>query len=125
VRGAAAARLRTEGPAGHIDPDTGDFLPAIAVDSLDLARRIAASTTAILPAVRGLVVEDLRDGRLVQLHFEEPWMETGYGLVQRRDRTPSPAMREFVHELRAVEAEIGADSVPALRLRCEASGERD
>ena len=110
VRGAAAAKLSGEGPAGNVDPDTGDFLPAIAVDSLDLARRIAASSTAILPAVRGMVSADLRDRRLVELDFREPWMATSYALFQRRDRTPSPAALAFVEEVRAVEAEIAADS---------------
>ena len=110
VRGATAARLRMEGPAGRFDPDTGDFLPAITVDSLDLARRIAASTAAILPAVRGMVAADLRDGRLVQLDFREPWMQTSYGVFWRSDRTPSPSASAFVDELRAVESEISADS---------------
>jgi DNA-binding transcriptional LysR family regulator len=110
VRGAVASRLGAEGPAGHFDPDTGDFLPAIMVDSLDLARRIAASTVAILPAVPGMVAADLRDGSLAALDFREPWMETGYDLFQRRDRTPSPAMEAFIRELHAVEAEIAATS---------------
>ena len=110
IRGAAASRLRAEGPAGRIDPDTGDFLPAITVDSLDLARRIAASTPAILPAPRGMVAEDLRDGSLVMLDFHEPWMRTSYALLQRRGRRASPAACAFVAALRAVEAEIGADS---------------
>jgi DNA-binding transcriptional LysR family regulator len=111
VRGGIATRLRAEGPAGRIDPDTGDFLPAITVDSLDLACRIGASTTAILPAVPGMVAEELRDGRLVRLDFREPWMQTGYGLFRRRDRTSSPAVSAFVEEVRAVETEISADSV--------------
>jgi len=111
VRGAIANRLRMEGPAGRFDPDTGDFLPAVRVDSLDLARRIAASTDAILPAVPGLVAKDLCDGRLVQLDFHEPWMQTSYEVFWRSDRTPSPAVRAFVEELRAVESEISADSV--------------
>jgi DNA-binding transcriptional LysR family regulator len=108
VRGAAAMRLPAEGPAGRIDPDTGDFLPAITVDSLDLASRIAAATVAILPAVLGMVAADLREARLVLLDFREPWMETTYGFLRRRDRTPSPAVRAFMEELRAVEGEIGA-----------------
>jgi DNA-binding transcriptional LysR family regulator len=111
VRGVTATQLRVEGPAGRFDPDSGDFLPAITVDSLDLARRIAASTAAILPAVRGMVAADLRDGRLVQLDFDEPWMQTTYGVFWRSDRTPSPAVRAFVDELRAVESEISAESL--------------
>ena len=110
VRGVTAKRLQMEGPAGRFDPDSGDFLPAITVDSLDLARRIAASTFAIVPAVRGMVAADLRDRTLVQLDFQEPWMATSYALFWRRDRTPSPAVRAFVEELRAVESEISAAS---------------
>ena len=110
IRGAAASRLQLEGPAGRFDPDRGDFLPAITVDSLDLARRIAASTVAIVPAVRGMVAADLRDRTLIQLDFQEPWMATTYAVFWRRDRTPSPAVRAFVEELRAVESEIAAAS---------------
>jgi DNA-binding transcriptional LysR family regulator len=121
VRSAVAARLLRDGPAGRVDPDTGDFLPAITIDSLDLARHISASTSAILPAVRDMVAEDVREGALVLLDFREPWMETDYRLLQRRDRTLSPAARAFVDELRAVEAEISALSVePGTR----ASGSR-
>jgi DNA-binding transcriptional LysR family regulator len=108
VRGAIAARLPAEVPAGHFDPDTGDFLPSITVDSVDLGRRIAASTAAILPAVLGMVEADLREERLVQLAFHEPWIQTSYGFFWRRDRTPSPAMRAFVEQLQVVESELVA-----------------
>jgi DNA-binding transcriptional LysR family regulator len=108
VRGAIAGRFPTEGPAGRFDPDTGDFLPAITVDSLDLARRIAIATVAILPAVRGMVQADLREGRLAQLAYHEPWMQTSYQIFWRSDRTPSPALRAFVEEIRDVESELSA-----------------
>jgi DNA-binding transcriptional LysR family regulator len=58
-----------------------------------------------------LVAADLRDGSLVQLDFHEPWMQTTYGVFWRSDRTPSPAVRAFVDELRAVESEISAQSL--------------
>jgi DNA-binding transcriptional LysR family regulator len=111
VRGAIAARLPSVTPAGRIDPDTGDFLPAITVDSIELATRIASSTNAILPAARGLLTAELRDVKLVQLGFREPWMETTYALILRRDRTPSPVASAFIEQLRAVEAEIAAGAV--------------
>jgi hypothetical protein len=57
-----------------------------------------------------MVAADLHDHSLVALDFRKPWMQTSYQLLQRRDRTPSPAVSEFVQELRAVEAEIGAGS---------------
>ena len=107
ARGSTAARLPVTSPAGRVDPDSGDFLPAIHVDSLDLARRIAASTAAIVPAVRETVAADLRDGTLVPIDFEQPWMQTSYEVFWRADRTQSPAARAFVDELRAVESEIG------------------
>jgi DNA-binding transcriptional LysR family regulator len=110
VRGTLAERLPSSGPAGHIDPDTGDFVPAITVDSIELASRIAASTNAIVPVARGMIPTELRDGRLQRLDFREPWMTTAYSLLLRRDRTPSPAVGAFIDELRAVEAEIAANS---------------
>ena len=117
IRGAIAARLPKQGPAGRFDPDTGDFLPAITVDSLDLGRRIAASTAAILPAVRGMVLADLREGRLARLAYHEPWMQTSYELFWRSDRTPSPALQAFVEELRSVESELSGAETGATPLR--------
>lgn len=109
-RGDIVSRLTPLGPAGRVDPDTGDFLPAITVDSIELASGIAASTTAILPAPRGLISTELREGKLVPLAFREPWMETSYAVIRRRDRTASPAVNAFVDELRAVEEAIALDS---------------
>jgi DNA-binding transcriptional LysR family regulator len=126
LRGAFVARLVPFGPAGRIDPDTGDFLPAITVDSIELASRIASSTNAILPAPTGVLSAELRDGKLVPLGFREPWMETAYALIRRRDRTPSPAVSAFVDELREVEAEISAGAIEhrAARPRSRASARR-
>jgi hypothetical protein len=67
-----------------------------------------------------MVAADLRDNGSVVLDFHEPWMKTSYELLQGRDRTPSPAMRAFVEELGAAEAEIGADVLPSSRREAHA-----
>jgi DNA-binding transcriptional LysR family regulator len=91
---------------GRIDPDTGDFMPAITVNSLDLARLIAMESDALFPGTASMVAQDVAGGRLVRLDFRIPVMATEYGFVYLRDRTLSPAARAFMDEMRAVEGKL-------------------
>lgn len=93
---------------GRVDPDTGDFMPAITVNSLDLARLIAMESDALFPGTASMIAPDVAAGRLVRLDFRIPVMATEYGFVYLRDRTLSPAARAFMVEMRAVEADLAA-----------------
>lgn len=91
---------------GAIDPQTGDYLPPIRVDSVCVARAIAASSDAVALAPRALIADDLGCGRLVALPFKATWLQTHYGFTHLRDRALSPACLAFVEQVNAVEAEM-------------------
>jgi DNA-binding transcriptional LysR family regulator len=90
--------------AWAIDPETGDYLPPVKVDTLALAQAVVSSSDAIAIVPLCLVASDVQAGRLAMLPFREPWMHTNYGIVYLKDRTLSPASQAFVAEVRAVEA---------------------
>lgn len=101
---------------GRIDPESGDFLPAVTVNSLDLARLIATESDALFPGTASMIAPDLAAGRLTRLDFWIPAMTTDYGFVYLRNRTLSPAARVFMDELCAAEAGLNAGGSPAPRM---------
>jgi DNA-binding transcriptional LysR family regulator len=106
LRGTVAAIVGSGSAVGRLDPYKGNFAPAILVNSLSLARQIACESDALFPGTAAMLAADLAAGRLVRLNFRIPIMRTNYGIVHRRDRTPSPALDLFIRVLREVEAEI-------------------
>jgi DNA-binding transcriptional LysR family regulator len=108
VRGDAATTASAGGALGTSDPDTGDFTPAIHVDSVSLARRIARETDALAPGTLAMLDPDVQAGRLVLVDFRIAAMQTTYSLMYLRDRTLAPAALAFVDIIRAVEAELMA-----------------
>jgi DNA-binding transcriptional LysR family regulator len=108
VRGEALLAALGAKALGRLDPESGEFMPAVTVNSLDLARLIAMESDALFPATASMLAADVAAGRLVRLDFRIPPMATTYGFVYLRDRTLAPAARAFMDELRAVEAELAA-----------------
>jgi DNA-binding transcriptional LysR family regulator len=90
-------------PTGSIDPDTGDYLPPIKVDSIALAKAVVLSSCAVGLSPLGLIAAEVRSGHLVALPFRQPWLHTNYGFVYLRDRALSPATQAFMAEIKAVE----------------------
>jgi DNA-binding transcriptional LysR family regulator len=91
---------------GRIDPDSGDYLPPIKVDTVALAKVVVLTSDAIALAPPALIADEVRAGQLVTLPFSAPWLHTNYGFVYLKDRSLSPAAQAFIAEVRAVEAEI-------------------
>jgi DNA-binding transcriptional LysR family regulator len=116
LRGKALVTVLKEKALGRIDPESGDFLPAITVNSLDLARLIATESDALFPGTASMIAPDIAAGRLTRLDFWIPAMTTTYGFVYLRNRTLSPAARAFMDALRAVEAGLNAGGSPAPRM---------
>jgi DNA-binding transcriptional LysR family regulator len=117
LAGESATAAAAYDGAGSIDPDSGNFTPALHVDSLSLARRIARETDALFPGTRSMLAPDVEAKSLVTLDFHHPGMRTDYSLISLRDRSPSPAARVLIEAVREVEAEVAsADARPA-RLR--------
>lgn len=106
--GAAAAVAGTDTRAGRMNAQTGRFTPAVHVDSLSLARRIARESDVLFPGTASMLADDVGFGRLVRLDFHVPVMRTDYAIITLRNRTPSPAARAFIGHLREAEAKAKA-----------------
>jgi DNA-binding transcriptional LysR family regulator len=99
-------------PAGSQRP-----LPAIDCPTVSLAIATMLGSDAVMLATRGMVKRELALGQVVCL-FHEPWMRTGWALMQLRHRSPSPAAIEFQAVLRAAHAEcLSEEAQLELQLR--------
>jgi DNA-binding transcriptional LysR family regulator len=108
LRGDVATTVARAGALGSADSHTGDFTPAINVDSFAIARQIARQSDALFPGTLSMLAPDLEAGQLVRLPFQIPVMRASYSLMHLRDRTVSPAAQAFMDLLLAVEAELMA-----------------
>ena len=91
---------------GSIDPETGDYVPPIKVDTIALAKSIVLSSDAVALAPIALIANEIQARQIATLPFREPWLHTGYGFVYLKDRMLSPAAHAFINEAKAVEAEL-------------------
>jgi len=96
--------------AGAIDPDSGDYLPPIKVDSIRIAKEVVMRSDALGVAPLSMIAAEVKSRQLVALPLQLPWMKTGYGFVYLRDRMLAPAAEAFMAEVRSVEAEHAAQS---------------
>jgi DNA-binding transcriptional LysR family regulator len=101
--------------AGRLDPTSGVFMPAVHVNSLSLARRIASGSDALFPATAAMVAPDLAAGNLVLLDFAAPEMHTEYGIITLTDRSLAPVTLAFLDLLREVEGEVLAAEAKTVR----------
>ena len=88
------------GAAGRVDPVTGDFVPAICVDSFPAMVSAVRAGRAISVAPPEFIRDEIERGDLVTLPLSEPWLAMEYGLVWRRNHTWSPGLRRFVDTLK-------------------------
>lgn len=95
--------LSSGSAAGRIDPGSKNFLPAITVDSLAAARKIAKGCNALFPIALSCIEAELQSGEFVIVDFMAPWMRNQYGFVSKKDRTLSPAAYEFMARVREEE----------------------
>jgi DNA-binding transcriptional LysR family regulator len=86
--------------AGHIDPETGDFVPAICVDSVSAMKAAVGEGRAVSVAPPRFLQPELASGALRLLPLHVPWLRISYGLLWRRDSPPGGAVAEFVSILR-------------------------
>jgi DNA-binding transcriptional LysR family regulator len=117
IRRAALRELLKQHGQGHVDEATGEYLPPINVNSLDIARQIARQSDAVFPATRGMVREDIDAGHLVQLDFRLPLMTTQYGFIYLKHRTLSPAALLFMNLAREAERKLALTDTAAMRRR--------
>jgi len=93
------------GAAGRVDGETGDFVPAICVDSFSAMTAAVRNGRAISAAPPGFIRDALERGEFVLLPIHEDWFRMEYGLVWREGQAWSRGLRDFVETLRAVQAE--------------------
>ena len=91
---------------GTIDADTGDYLPPIKVESIQMAKDIVLASDAVSMAPIACVAEEIAAGTLAVLGTRPEWMQTSYGLTWLRDGALSPAAEAFRQAIRSVEQEI-------------------
>jgi len=100
------------GSAGFEDLRRKGFAPAIEVNSLDTAKRIARESNAIFPCSAPTLATELSCGLLVRLDYDSPELRTQPAVVRLRHRTHSPAARKFLELVHAVERELLAAEEP-------------
>lgn len=86
--------------AGRIDPETGDFVPAICVESVSAMKAAVGEGRAVSVAPPGFLQPELACGALRLLPLHAPWLRISYGLLWRRDTPPKGRLAEFVSILR-------------------------
>ncbi|MFO7855380.1 MAG: LysR family transcriptional regulator [Paracoccaceae bacterium] len=101
------------GAAGRRDPATGDFVPAICVDSLAAMVAAVRNGRAISAASPAFIRDELDRGEFSLLPVSEPWLRMDYGMVWRRGQPWSPSLTRFAETLRRTQAQrdpAGAES---------------
>ncbi len=93
---------------GTIDADTGDYLPPIKVESIQMAKDIVLAGDTVSMAPIACVAEEIAAGTLAVLGTRPEWMQTGYGLTWLRDGALTPAAEAFRQAIWSVEQEIAA-----------------
>lgn len=93
---------------GRIDPDTGDYLPPVKVDTIAAAKDVVMKCDAVGVAPLAMLALEIRAGRLCTLPLRLDWMHTHYGFAYLRGRQLSPAALAFMAEVRGVEAELAS-----------------
>lgn len=125
LRGAHAALVGRRSPRIASDVGVPDVVPQIVVNSPHVGRIIARESDALFPGTAGLIADDVKAGHLVRLPLEARALRSVHGIIQLRNRTPSPATRAFIDALLAVEAEIRErEAAPALGADPEAADRR-
>jgi DNA-binding transcriptional LysR family regulator len=98
------------GRAGYRDARTGFFVPSLVVGDFWAAVQVARESDAVAAAPRGSLLPAIYRGQLREIDFWAPWMVLETGIIVRRHRTPSAAAQALIDELRAVAAELVAET---------------
>jgi DNA-binding transcriptional LysR family regulator len=91
---------------GSCDDSADRFHPRILVETFSAAKDIILEGQALGAAVKGQIDHDIRDGRLVTLPVEAPWLTLNYGFITKRGRTLSPAAEAFMEIVREIDSVI-------------------
>lgn len=102
-------------------PDWLKQLPIIKADYVGIVKEAVAASNAVAFTLLPMIERELRAGEFVLLPVDFPELKTHYGIVQRRDLTPSPAaeafialLKEFDEELYRIEQELRKEFLPLI-----------
>ena len=90
----------------NVDETTGDLFPPIVVEDLRAVCAIVAATDAFGAAVPVAIEPYLRNGEIVAVPFQAPWLCVHYGFIRLASRSISPAAAAFMDLVRAGEHDL-------------------
>jgi DNA-binding transcriptional LysR family regulator len=82
---------------------------AVRCQSLTALADLVAVSDAVGIFTRGMIRRRLEEGSLAVVPLDGPRPTSDWGIVRRRDRTPSPAARAFMEAVRKADAEVPLD----------------
>lgn len=94
--------------AGSVDAVTGEFLPALHVESVAAAIAIVMSSNAVTAVPLGLVERQLRSGELVALDVANNPLHLDSAVILLEGRSLSPAAKLFLEELVRLKRDMSA-----------------
>jgi DNA-binding transcriptional LysR family regulator len=95
-------------PAVAFCKSSGRFEPRVLVETFSAAKDIVLAGQALSAAVEGQIDREIREGLLVMLPVNTPWLKINYGFITKRGRTLSPAALSFMEILHTIERDITA-----------------
>jgi len=101
------------GAAGHVDPETGDFVPAICLDSFEAMVKAVRAGRAVSFAPPALIRDEVDRGEFVLLPIHEAWMHMEYGLIWRRGKSWPRSLRRFVEKLKRSQSTSAYNTIPS------------
>jgi len=101
-----AALPQVDKPFGTFDKTSDRFHLRIFVETFAAAKDVVLGGQALGAAIRGQIDRELRDGLLVILPVDAPWLRLNYGFITKRGRTLSPAAKAFMEIVREIESGI-------------------
>ena len=81
-------------------------LPVIKCDYVKIGKEAVAASNAVAFILLPMIERELRAGEFALLSVDFPELKTHWGIVQLRNRTPSPAAEAFIDLLQEINAEL-------------------
>jgi DNA-binding transcriptional LysR family regulator len=101
-----AGLFAADATAGSIDTQTGEFVPAIVTDDLDMALRIVMSSDAVTAVTLTSAEPLIESDQLVVLDVRDNALRTNYGLIWLQGRSLAPASSTLIGEIIQTDAEL-------------------
>ncbi|TXH89518.1 MAG: LysR family transcriptional regulator [Pseudomonas sp.] len=109
IPGRASAALPTNlGAAGTLDPQNGDFVPAIEIDVPMHLDSFLHTSDALAINLLSNMEPALLAGEVALVPVTGFTLKANYGFIYLRNRSLAPAAKAYMDEVRALEAEIRA-----------------